>query len=149
MKPAPSSPPQTVDAYIAAFPRAVQAKLRAVRRAIRTAVPAAAESISYRMPAYKLDGPLLYFAAYTAHIGLYPMIGGIKAAFAKELVRYEQSKGTLRLPLDAPIPVDLIARIARFRARENMTKVKKRSRPARVSSKSNRRKPSKTKAGRP
>jgi uncharacterized protein YdhG (YjbR/CyaY superfamily) len=89
---------------------------------IRKAAPSAEESISYRIPAFKLNGPLVYFAAYKSHIGLYPMTAAIKKKFKKELSVYEGGKGTIRLPLDKPIPYPLIGRIVKFQVRENLNR---------------------------
>jgi uncharacterized protein YdhG (YjbR/CyaY superfamily) len=115
MKTAPAS----VTAYIAGFPRPVQVVLRRVRSIIRKAVPAAEEMISYQIPAYKLHGqPVLYFAAWKAHYSVYPSNARLVAAFKDELAPYEQSKGTIRFPLAEPVPATLIARLAKFRAKE-------------------------------
>lgn len=118
----PVHPPETVADYIASFPRDVQAILSKIRAAIRKAAPQAEETVSYRMPAYKLNGPLIYFAAFKSHIGLYPMLANVKTRFKKELAGYEGGKGTVRLPLDRPIPYGLIARITKFRVQENAAK---------------------------
>jgi uncharacterized protein YdhG (YjbR/CyaY superfamily) len=111
---------RAVDDYIAAFPAPVRRVLERVRATIRTTVPDAVEAISYKIPAYKLQGkPLMYFAGWERHYALYP--GGsraVAAAFKEELARYEMSKGTIRFPLDEPVPVKLIERIAAFRASE-------------------------------
>lgn len=113
------STPETVPAYIARFPRAVQAALRRVRSSIRRAVPAAEEAISYQIPAFKLHGkPVLYFAAWKEHYSIYPSNTRLVAAFKDELANYERSKGTIRFPLSDPVPVKLIERIAKFRAKE-------------------------------
>ena len=113
------STPETVAAYIARFPRAVQAALRRVRSSIRHAVPAAEEVISYQIPAFKLHGkPVLYFAAWKEHYSIYPSNTRLVAAFKDELAKYERSKGTIRFPLSDPVPVKLIERIAKFRAKE-------------------------------
>ena len=113
---------QTVDEYISAFPADVQAKLKSLRRAIRKAAPQAEEGISYQMPAFKLNGNLVYFAAYKNHIGFYPTSSGIEA-FKKELSPYKWSKGAIQFPLDKPVPFDLVERIVVFRAKENLRKV--------------------------
>jgi len=109
----------TVPSYISAFPKDVQQILRKIRSTIRKAAPKAEESISYGIPTYKFDGPLIYFAAFKSHIGLYPMTKTVKEKFRDEIAGYKQSKGTIRLPLDEPIPYDLIARIVKFKMREN------------------------------
>jgi uncharacterized protein YdhG (YjbR/CyaY superfamily) len=108
---------QTVDEYIASRPEAVQVALQRVRRAIRQAVPEAEEGISYQIPLYKLHGQrMVYFAGWKEHYSLYPATDGVAEAFRKELAPYRVSKGTIRFPLSRPVPVKLIARIARFRA---------------------------------
>lgn len=105
----------TVDAYIESFPQEVQEKLRLMRRTIRQAAPDAKESISYGMPAYKFHGkPLVYFAAYEKHIGFYATPSGHQA-FAAELSKYKQGKGSVQFPLDKPLPLDLVDQITRFR----------------------------------
>jgi uncharacterized protein YdhG (YjbR/CyaY superfamily) len=110
---------QTVDEYIAAQPAPSRAVLGRVRSAIRRAVPGADEVISYQMPVYKLQAePVLYFAGWKRHYSLYPATRTLLAAFQGELQPYEVSKGTIRLPLDEPVPVKLIERIAKFRASE-------------------------------
>ncbi len=109
----------SVQEYIAAQPEASRAILEKVRGAIRKAVPKAVESISYRIPAYHLDGErLLYFAGWKQHFSLYPANDRLVAAFREELVPYKISKGTIRFPLGEPVPVKLIAAIAKFRALE-------------------------------
>ena len=110
---------ESVPAYIARFPRAVQAALKRVRRSIRRAAPAAEEVISYQIPAFKLHGkPVLFFAAWKEHLSIYPSNARLVAAFKDEIAKYERSKGTIRFPLSDPVPVKLIERIARFRAKE-------------------------------
>jgi uncharacterized protein YdhG (YjbR/CyaY superfamily) len=110
---------KSVDEYIASQPAAVRGVLERVRSAIRKAVPAAGEVISYQIPAYKLrDAAVLYFAGWKRHYSLYPATGGLVAAFHEDLASYEVSKGTIRFPLSEPVPVKLIGRIAKFRARE-------------------------------
>lgn len=112
--------PGTVDEYIAEFPRPVQAALRKVRRAIRKGIPGAEEAISYRIPAFKVNGRVaIYFAGWKAHYSIYPSTAKLVAAFRKELAPYEvNDKGTIRFPLGAPVPLTLIEALARFRAKE-------------------------------
>ncbi len=110
---------KSVDEYIASQPAAVQGILERVRSTIRDAVPEAEEVISYKIPAYKLDAsPVLYFAGWKQHYSLYPASERLVAAFKDELAPYEINKGTIRFPLSRPIPVKLIGRIAKFRAKE-------------------------------
>ena len=116
----------SVSDYIASKPKESRAALERVRRAIRKAVPAAEEGLSYQMPAYMLNGvPVLYFAGWKAHYSLYPASDALVAAFRRELAPYERSKGTIRMPLSEPVPVDLIERIARFRAEQLTAREKK------------------------
>ena len=124
---------KTVDDYIAAFPPDVQAILEKIRLTIRKAAPQAEESISYQIPAYKLGGALVYFAAHKTHIGMYPISRTVKEKFEKELSAYEAGKSTARFPLDRPIPYALIGRIVKFRVSEIL-----RGRPRRAAPKSNR-----------
>jgi uncharacterized protein YdhG (YjbR/CyaY superfamily) len=110
---------KSVDEYIAAQPEAVQGTLGRVRSAIRKAVPRAEEVISFKIPTYKLhNGPVLYFAGWKQHYSLYPVNKRVVAAFKDELAPYEVNKGTARLPFSEPVPVKLIGRIAKFRAKE-------------------------------
>src|SRR4051812_9847253 len=114
----------SVPQYIASRPEATQGLLTRVRNTIRKAVPAAEETISYNIPAYKLDGrPMLYFAAWKQHYSLYPATRRVIAKFKDELLLYDVVKSTIRFPLSRPVPVKLIARIARFRARECTSRV--------------------------
>ena len=122
-----SASPADVDAYIAAFAPEVQAILQKVRRTVAAAAPHAHEVISYRMPALRQHGVLVYFAAFKKHIGFYPPIRGdtkLEAAAA----RYAGEKSNLRFPLDEPIPYPLIARLTKLRARQDdaAAKAKKR-----------------------
>ena len=110
---------KSVDEYIASQPEASQGILARVRNIIREAVPGAEEVISYKIPTYKLhSGPVLYFAGWKRHYSLYPATGRVVAAFKGELASYQVNKGTIRFPLSQPVPVKLIGRIAKFRARE-------------------------------
>jgi uncharacterized protein YdhG (YjbR/CyaY superfamily) len=107
----------TVDEYLAAQPPRVRRLLRKVRSAIRAAVPAAEESISYRMPTYKLRGrPVAYFAGFSGHYSVFPAIGPAVEAMKAELLPYHVSKGTLRFSLEEPVPTKLITRFAKLRA---------------------------------
>ena len=110
---------ESVDEYISLQPEAVRGLLELVRSTIRKAVPKAEEMISYNMPTYKLDGaPVLYFAGWKRHYSLYPATGRVVATFKDELEQYKVNKGTIRFPLTEPVPVELIRRIAKFRAKE-------------------------------
>ena len=110
---------QSVDEYIASQPEPIRGLLEQVRRTIRKAVPEAEEAISYKMPTYKLPGgPVLYFAGWKQHISLYPATATVVAAFQNDIAPYVVHKSTIRFPLAQPIPMKLIARIAKFRAKE-------------------------------
>jgi uncharacterized protein YdhG (YjbR/CyaY superfamily) len=117
---------KSVDEYIATQPKDVRTILQRVRSVIRKAVPGAQEGISYQIPAFKLRGyPVFYFAAWKQHYSLYPATGGVADAFKDDLAPYKVSKGTIRLPLSEPVPVKLIADIAKFRAKEAVARTKK------------------------
>jgi uncharacterized protein YdhG (YjbR/CyaY superfamily) len=111
---------KSVDEYIASQPEVAQGVLERVRSTIRKAVPGAEEVISYQIPTYKLQGgAVLYFAGWKKHYSLYPVTGRLVAAFKDDLAPYEvNNKGTVRFPLSQPVPVKLIERIAKFRAKE-------------------------------
>lgn len=107
--------PTNVDTYINTQEKEAANRLLILRNMVHELVPENAESISYGMPAYKYRGkPLIYFAAYKNHIGLYATPQGHEA-FAKELSNYKQGKGSVQFPLDEDLPVDLIRRIILFR----------------------------------
>jgi uncharacterized protein YdhG (YjbR/CyaY superfamily) len=108
----------TIDEYIKAFPESMQEKLQRIRSTIRKAAPDATEAISYGMPTFKHHGNLVHFAGYENHIGFYPGASGI-STFKKELTGYVTSKGTIRLPLDKPLPIALIAKIVKLRVKDN------------------------------
>lgn len=116
--------PSTINEYIAGFPDDLQLILNQVRATIQQAAPDAEESIAYGMPAYRLKGkPLVYFAGYKNHIGFYATPTG-HIAFAKELSKYKQGKGSVQFPIDQPMPLELIAQIVEFRVFENLEKGK-------------------------
>jgi len=112
---------ESVDEYIATFPKSVQDALQQVRKAIREAAPKAEEAISYNMPAFKLNGNLVWFGAFKTHIGFYPRESAIEE-FKEKLAGYKVSKvhGTVKFLLDKPIPLDLIKEIVKFRVEENL-----------------------------
>lgn len=116
------SPPRDVDEYIAGFDPEVQAILQRVRAVVRDAAPQAREVISYRMPALKLHGVLVYFAAFKSHIGLYPPVRG-DARLMKDVAPFAGEKGNLRFPYDQPIPYDLIARVTAARMKEDQARL--------------------------
>jgi uncharacterized protein YdhG (YjbR/CyaY superfamily) len=114
---------ETIDEYIAAFPRSVQDILEELRQTIQNSAPDAKEAISYQIPTFKLNGNLVHFAAFKNHIGFYPTSSAI-SKFMKELSHYEVSKGTVRFPINEPIPFDLIRKIVKHRAKENLSKAR-------------------------
>lgn len=113
--------PGTVEEYISSFPPEIQEKMITIRDVIRENAPDAVEKISYGMPAYVMNGMLLYFAAHKYHIGFYPLTSAIKI-FKSELSGYNVSKGTIQFPFDKPLPLDLIKSIILFRVNENKEK---------------------------
>ena len=115
----------TIDEYISGFPAGIQVLLEQIRTTIREAAPDAEEAMKYAMPTFVLNGNLVHFAAFRSHIGFYPVPSGIEA-FKKELSVYKGGKGSVQFPLDQPMPLDLIARIVKFRVDENLQKAKKR-----------------------
>ncbi len=115
---------ESVDQYIEAQAADTKTLLESLRKTIREAAPQAEECISYQMPAYKLNGPLVYFAAYKNHIGFYPTGTGIKA-FENEITSYKNSKGAVQFPLDQPLPLDLIRKMVLFKVDENLNKITK------------------------
>jgi uncharacterized protein YdhG (YjbR/CyaY superfamily) len=110
--------PKTIDQYIAGFTPNVQMMLEKIRATIHKAAPDAQEAISYQIPAFKLNGNLIFFAAFKKHIGVYPRV----AALAKELSKYKGGKGTVQFPLDKPIPLSLIAKLTKARVKANLAK---------------------------
>jgi uncharacterized protein YdhG (YjbR/CyaY superfamily) len=112
---------KNVDEYIAQFPPDVKASLESLRKTIKAAAPKAEELISYMMPAYKLNGMLVYFAGYKNHIGFYGTSAGHET-FAKELSGYKSGKGSVQFPLDKPLPLKLITQIVKFRVAQNNEK---------------------------
>ncbi|WP_421945950.1 iron chaperone [Pedobacter sp.] len=116
--------PTTIDEYIALFPAKTQEILQQVRETIQNAVPNANEVISYKMPAFKQNTVLVYFAAYQKHIGFYPTGSGINA-FQNEFGDYKWSKGAVQFPIDKPMPLDLISRITKFKAERDLEQAAK------------------------
>jgi uncharacterized protein YdhG (YjbR/CyaY superfamily) len=117
----------SIDEYIATFPESIQKILQELRATIKAAAPEATEKISYQMPTFYLKGNLVHFAAFKKHIGFYPAPRGIEA-FKDELSEYEGSKGTVRFPIDKPLPLELISRIVKFRVAENLENAQKKKR---------------------
>lgn len=109
------------EGYAAAFPQEIKEKLQAVRATIKKAAPKAEEVISYGMPAFKLNGMLVFFAAQSKHIGFYPTPSGIEA-FKEELSVYKSAKGSVQCPHDEQLPLALVTKIVKFRVAENLQK---------------------------
>ena len=109
----------TIDEYLASLPAHTRALLKELRAVIKKAAPDAEETISYNMPAFKLHGMLIWYAAFKEHIGLYPRASGI-AAFKKELSVYKNAKGSVQFPIDKPLPLSLVSRIVKYRVKENL-----------------------------
>ena len=115
---------KSIDDYIRSFPAPARKKLRELRAVINKLAPEAEEKISYRIPAFFLNGALVYFAAYEGHIGFYPTASGIRA-FKAEISKYKHAKGSVQFPLTEPLPVALIKSIVKFRVEENRKRKKK------------------------
>ena len=110
--------PKSTDEYISNFPKEIQIVLQEVRKTIKNVAPKADESISYGMPAYKLNGKVLvYYAGYKNHIGFYATPTG-HAEFTEELAKYKQGRGSIQFPINEPMPLDLITKIVKFRISE-------------------------------
>jgi uncharacterized protein YdhG (YjbR/CyaY superfamily) len=110
-----------IDNYIAQFSPEIQIKLQEIRQIIQEVLPEAKEVISYKMPAYKMNGILVYFAGYSGHIGFYPTAVGIEN-FNSEFGDYKWSKGAVQFPIDKPLPKDLIQNITLFKLEEDLQK---------------------------
>lgn len=108
-----------IDEYISRFPDEVQKKLQSIRTCIHDAAPQAEEAMAYGIPTFRLNGNLVHFAAFKRHIGFYPTPSGIEA-FKKELAGYKQSKGSVQFALDEDLPLELVAKIVRFRVKETL-----------------------------
>jgi uncharacterized protein YdhG (YjbR/CyaY superfamily) len=119
--------PKNIAAYVDRFPKHVQRLLQQMRRTIRAAAPHAKETISYRMPAFRLDRILVYFAAHKNHIGFYPGAAAI-ARFRKQLSAYKGAKGSIQFPVDAALPLALVRRIVTFRVKQSSSKQTKQQR---------------------
>ena len=120
------SKPKNIDGYIASHPANVREMLEKLRTTIKKAAPKAEETINYAIPTFILEGNLVHFAAFKNHIGFYPAPSGIEA-FKKELSVYEGAKGSIKFPIDKPLPVALIGKIVKFRVKENLKKAKAKS----------------------
>ena len=113
-----------MDEYIASVNEPHQAMLQTLRRAIKAAAPEAVETISYNMPAFRINGKILvYFAAHTNHIGFYPADTSVFGMFQEQLEKYHTSKGTIQFPISGKLPAGLIKKIVKVRA-ENIKRKK-------------------------
>jgi uncharacterized protein YdhG (YjbR/CyaY superfamily) len=117
---------KTVDDYIKSYPIDIQNRLLEIRKTIKRAAPKSAEVISYQIPAFKLNGMLVWYAAFKNHIGFYPTSKAIKV-FSNDLLIYEPSKGTIKFPLDKKIPFSLISRITKYRVKQNLKLIKEKA----------------------
>lgn len=127
--PARRAKPKNIDEYVESYSPEVQAILEKIRSTIRDAAPGALEKISYGIPAFWLNGILVYFAAFKRHIGIYPPVRG-DARLMKSISAYVGEKGNLQFPLDRPIPYGLIKRIVKFKMKQNSKKAVRSSRSA-------------------
>ena len=121
-----STKPESIEDYIAGFPVEVQVRLKQMRSTIKKAAPKAEEVIRYNMPLYKWNGTLISFAAWKAHIGLYPS-PVVTGEMKKKLSPFEGSKATLKFPIDKPLPLPLISKIVKLRLKENDARAKRKS----------------------
>ena len=112
-----SDPASSVDEYIAGFPAEIRELLEAVRSTVLAAVPGGDERISYKMPAVFCSGVVVYYAAFKSHIGLYPPVAD--PAVSKRVARFAGPKGNLQFPYSEPLPLDLIAQVAKARLAAN------------------------------
>ncbi len=117
--------PENIDQYIAGFAPDVQEKLKSIRKLVHDTIPEAVETISYQMPAFKYNGKILvYFAAFKNHIGFYATPEA-NLAFKDELSEYKTTKGTIQLPYNKPLPMELLRKIILYKATSNEIKKKK------------------------
>jgi uncharacterized protein YdhG (YjbR/CyaY superfamily) len=115
---------ETIDEYIAGFPKNIQKLLKEMRATVKKAAPKAKEAIKYAMPTFILNGNLVHFAAFKNHIGFYPAPQGIEE-FKKELSKYKGAKGSVQFPIDKKLPLTLISQIVKYRVKENLEKAAK------------------------
>lgn len=112
-----------MDEYFSALPPRTKSILQTLRKTIKQAAPKAEELISYNMPAFKMHGMLVYYAAFAKHVSLFPFSSAIQF-FSRELSAYETSKGTIKFQLDKKLPIRLIKKIVRYRVAENTAKAR-------------------------
>ena len=130
----PKTTSKEIDKHIAGFPKDVQVILEKIRKTIRKAAPNAQETINYGIPTFTLEGNLVHFAGFKNHIGFYPTPSGIEK-FKKELSVYEGAKGSVKFPLDEPIPYELISKIVLFRVKENLERAEAKGKKKRSAAK--------------
>ncbi|HTM93477.1 MAG TPA: DUF1801 domain-containing protein [Flavisolibacter sp.] len=118
---------KTVEEYLSLFPEPQRKELEKIRKAIKDAAPKAEEVISYGMPGYKLNGVLVYFGGFKNHCSFFPAGNSAIKKFSVELKAYKTSKGTIQFPLKEPIPVSLIKKMVKERARENEIREKEKA----------------------
>ncbi len=118
-----SNLPEPIALYFNQFPSTTQKLLNEIRNVILDVAPNSEELISYKMPAFKLHGMLVYYAAYSNHIGFYPTGEGIEA-FKSELGSLKFSKGAVQFAIDKPLPIDLIRKMVKFKVNRNLEKLK-------------------------
>lgn len=116
---------QSIDEYIAACPEQSQTYVQKIREVIRSAAPKAKEKISYQIACFELNGKnLVHFAGWRSHVPMYPIPAGAKE-FTKEISKYADGKGTVKFPLDKPLPLKLIRQVVKFRVIDNLESEKK------------------------
>ncbi len=120
MKPDTASP-DSIDSYIASFPKHIQVILQRIRSIVKEVAPDAEEAIKYQIPTFVLNGNIVHFAAFQKHIGFYPTPSGIEQ-FKEELSGFCSAKGSVQFPLESPMPYTLIKKIVKFRVNENLQK---------------------------
>jgi uncharacterized protein YdhG (YjbR/CyaY superfamily) len=118
--------PASVDEYLAGVPEPARGTLKKVRAAIRSAVPPeATEAISYRMPVFKYQGLLVAYAAFSSHCSLFPMSKAVMETFKDQLKDFPKSKGTIRFPVDRPLPAALVKKMVQARVAEKERKTRR------------------------
>lgn len=111
---------QSIDAYIAACPGQSQSYVKKIRETIRTVAPKAKEKISYQIACFELNGKnLVHFAGWKGHVSMYPIPSG-STEFTKEVSKYTDGKGTIKFPLDKPLPLKLIRQVVKYRVADNL-----------------------------
>ena len=116
---------KSMDEYIGTFPEDLQKTLEELRETIKAAAPEAEETISYNIPTFKMNGKyLIYFAGWKSHISLYPIPVGSEV-FNKQIAKYAEGKGTLKFPIDKPLPLKLITKIVKLKLAENQKRTDK------------------------